>query len=201
MLEATVEKINGKKCIKIGAFTYVNTKYHKPYLAVLSPDGEHIFQDREYVGYGKGAEVYYSVENLKVGDYLKTAGGSGNNKYPFTGRVVEISDTEIKVEEVGYIDFNNIVADRKSDTGTTFNLVSTIEFQKKDFDGMFSLDMQHIVLSRSKKILNNDVLVAYIIEVGALGESADMVDEPESDRKVVEKIINTGAKYIMVRSV
>lgn len=200
MLDTKIERINGKKCIKINAFIYVNTKYHKPYLAVLSPDGEYIFQDREYVGYGKGAEVYYCVENLKVGDYIKMAGGSGNNKYPFTGKVIEVDDTTLKVEELDYIGFNNIVADRKNDTSAQLKVVSAIEMTKAEFE-VFSLDMQHLTLSRSKKIFNEDNLVAYIIEVAVMYEIAGMLDDPDKDRKVIDKMIDLGAKYLMVRSV
>jgi hypothetical protein len=110
------QKVNGRHVITTNALTYCNTKYHRPYLAVISPDGEMIWQDKEYVGYGKHRDTFYVVEDLQPGDLIQAAGGSGNNKYPFKGRVVAI-DLEagtLEVEEIGDVEFSNIIAELKN---------------------------------------------------------------------------------------
>ncbi|MGI9951413.1 CRISPR-associated protein Csx16 [Moorellaceae bacterium AZ2] len=116
MKTVEIQKVNGRYVIPTNALVYCNTKYHKPYLAVVSPSGEMIWQDKEYVGYGKHRQTYYVVEELKPGDLIQAAGGSGTNKYPFKGRVVSI-DLEagiMEVEELSDIEFGNIIAELKN---------------------------------------------------------------------------------------
>lgn len=105
---------NGRKVITTGDLVYCNTKWHKPYLAVVGPDGEFVWQDKEYSGYRKHRETYYVVEALRVGDLIQAAGGSGSNKYPFKGRVVEIDDLGMVVEKMTDREFGNAVAALKN---------------------------------------------------------------------------------------
>jgi hypothetical protein len=115
MKTVKIQKVNSRSVITTNALVYCNTKYHSPYLAVISPEGEMDWQDKEHVGYGKHREVYYVVENLQPGDLIQAAGGSGGNKYPFNGRVVTI-DLEagnLEVEELSDVEFSNLIAERK----------------------------------------------------------------------------------------
>lgn len=112
-MEVKLQRVNGKRVIGTSSLVYCNTKYHAPYLAVIDDAGEMVWQDKEYIGYGKNRETYYSVEELNPGDLIKAAGGSGGNKYPFTGWVMEITDEVLIVEEVSQKDMSNILADRK----------------------------------------------------------------------------------------
>lgn len=110
-----IQKVNGRSVIGTGSLTYCNTKYHTPYLAVISPVGEMDWQEKVYVGYGKHRETFYCVENLKPGDLIQCAGGSGGNKYPFKGEIVAI-DLEAGTLEVNQVDdvwFSNAIAERK----------------------------------------------------------------------------------------
>lgn len=114
MKTINLSKINGKKAIGSNDLVYCNTKYHTPYLAIISAAGEMDWQEKLYSGYGKHRETYYNVENLKPGDYIQAAGGSGGNKYPFKGKVVDpITDT-LNVEEISDSEFSNIIAERKA---------------------------------------------------------------------------------------
>ena len=113
MKTINLSKVNGKKAIGSGDLTYCNTKYHAPYLAVISAVGEMNWQEKLYTGYGKHKEAYYSVEALKPGDYIQAAGGSGGNKYPFKGKVAELTETTLVVEEIPDAEFSNIIAERK----------------------------------------------------------------------------------------
>lgn len=113
MEEIKIEKANGKPVMAHNALTYCNLKYHAPYFAKISSQGEMVWQDKEYVGYGKHKEVFYSVANLQVGDIIQVAGGSGGNKYPYKGKVVEKTDEKIVFEELTDQEFSNIVAERK----------------------------------------------------------------------------------------
>lgn len=112
-MNITLSRVNGRKVIGSSDLVYCNTKYHAPYLAVISPAGEMIWQEKVHSGYGKHRSTYYSVEELEPGDYIQAAGGSGGNTYPFKGRVISITDTEIEVEKLTDEEFSNIIADRK----------------------------------------------------------------------------------------
>ncbi|MDD5435355.1 MAG: hypothetical protein PH343_08000 [Nitrospira sp.] len=114
MDEIKIEKVNGKPVMAHDALKYCNLKYHAPYLAKISPTREMIWQDKEYVGYGKHKEVFYSVANLQVADIIQAAGGSGGNKYPYKGKVVEKTDEKIVFEELSDQEFSNIIAERKT---------------------------------------------------------------------------------------
>lgn len=109
-----LDKVAGKRVIGTSSLVYCNTKYHAPYLAVIDAEGEPIWQEKEHIGYGKHRETYYVVEKLKVGDIIKAAGGSGGNKYPFIGQVVNLTETELVVEEIGEKELSNILAERKA---------------------------------------------------------------------------------------
>lgn len=98
--------INGTQVISTSDLKYCNTKYHAPYLAIVQGN-EMDWQRKIYVGYGKRQEIYYDVSNLKAGDLIKAAAGSGGNKYPFTGRIISRNETEINVLEMSEIDFSN----------------------------------------------------------------------------------------------
>jgi hypothetical protein len=112
--EVSIQRVNGTPVIAHGALKYCNLKYHKPYLAAISEHGDMLWQDKEYVGYGKHKEVFYSVGNLIAGDIVQAAGGSGGNKYPFKGRVVDKTDDTIVFEELSDQEFSNILAERKA---------------------------------------------------------------------------------------
>jgi len=65
-------------CVSVsGRLGIGNTKYHKPYLAVVDEFGEFVWQERVYVGYGKHQQCYYIVEGLNIGDVIQAAGGVG----------------------------------------------------------------------------------------------------------------------------
>jgi hypothetical protein len=119
MKTINLSKVNGKKAIGSSDLVYCNIKYHTPYLAVISPAGEMLWQEKLHSGYGKHRETYYNVENLKPGDYIQAAGGSGGNKYPFKGKVVELTDTTLIVEEIQDTEFSNIIAERKRSVSNT----------------------------------------------------------------------------------
>ena len=113
MTTIKLDKVAGKRVIGTSDLVYCNTKYHAPYLAIIE-NGQMNWQEKVYIGYGKHRETYYSVETLKVGDLIKAAGGSGGNKYPFVGRVVNLSDTELEVESISEKELSNILAQVKS---------------------------------------------------------------------------------------
>ncbi|GEM_PF-2599456 len=112
-MKVTLTRVNGRKVIGSNDLVYCNTKYHSPYLAVISADGEMIWQEKIYSGYGKRRSTYYSVEKLMPGDHIQAAGGSGGSKYPFKGRVISITDTEIEVEQLSDEEFSNVLAERQ----------------------------------------------------------------------------------------
>jgi len=206
MIEVNTTIVNGKRCIKVNAFTYINIKYHKPYLAVLSPEGEPIWQDKEYVGYGKNAEVYYSVENLKKMDVIKAAGGSGSNKYPFTGIVVDIDDKTIKVESIDYKDFNNMVAKRKKMAKRNpeiYRIKQVAEVSMKDLKNMFSDNMVGLILTASKKVFKTDNgHLEFLLEMDMLDDLANLLDAQylENAEDGVKYIKDSGADYLFIRS-
>jgi hypothetical protein len=111
------QKINGRWAIDTNALCYCNTKYHAPYLARLTDAGEMEWQEKTYLGYGKHRRTYYIIENLRPGDYIQAAGGSGKNKYPAKCQVVDISfDGETPSMVIKYIsdqEWGNLVAERK----------------------------------------------------------------------------------------
>lgn len=111
------EKVNGRWCIDVCALCYCNTKYHAPYLARLTKTGEMEWQDKEHLGYGKHRQTYYVVENLRPGDYIQAAGGSGKNKYPAKCRVTDITfDGDAPGMTIEYISdqrWSNLVAERR----------------------------------------------------------------------------------------
>ena len=106
-----IQEVNGRLCVSTGAFGYCNTKYHKPYLAVVDDLGRFTWQPREYVGYGKNRVCYYVVENLKAGDVIQAAGGSGSNKYPHKGTIVsvDLDGMTLEFEKLSDKEFGNIV--------------------------------------------------------------------------------------------
>jgi hypothetical protein len=114
MTTIKLDKVSGKKVISTGDLVYCNTKYHAPYLAVIDDNGNPIWQEKVYIGYGKHRETYYSVEGLQAGDIIKAAGGSGGNKYPYVGRVVSVSDTHLEVEPISEKEMSNILAERSA---------------------------------------------------------------------------------------
>ena len=103
MKSATIETVGGRKVIRPNALVHCNEKYHAPYLAVLDDQGEMIWQEKIYIGYGKSRQTFYVVEELQPGDLIQCAGGSGGNKYPFKGRVltVDLEAGKLEVEEIG----------------------------------------------------------------------------------------------------
>lgn len=117
-MKVTLSRVNGVWVIASDDLVYCNLKYHSPYLAVLTPAGEMDWQEKVSSGYGKHRSVYYSVQKLQAGDYIQAAGGSGGNKYPFKGRVVSLSDTELEVEKLTDEDFSNIIAERKKNAAS-----------------------------------------------------------------------------------
>lgn len=104
------DTVKGQKVIGTGALGYCNTKYHRPYLAVVRAGEEMDWQEKLYEGYGKHQSVYYSVADLLAGDLIKAAGGSGGNKYPHKARVLEIFDDHMIVETLSDKAFGNAVA-------------------------------------------------------------------------------------------
>ncbi len=114
MTTINLSNVSGKKAIRSNDLVYCNTKYHAPYLAVISASGETVWQEKLYSGYGKHRDTYYNVENLKPGDYIQAAGGRGGNKYPFKGKVAELTETTLTVEETSDIEFSNIIAEKKA---------------------------------------------------------------------------------------
>jgi hypothetical protein len=126
MKTINLSKVNGKKAIGSDDLVYCNTKYHAPYLAIISSIGEMNWQEKLYIGYGKYREAYYNVENLKPGDYIQASGGSGGNKYPFKGKVAELTETTLVVEEIPDAEFSNIIAERKKSVNTEFSALEKI---------------------------------------------------------------------------
>jgi hypothetical protein len=114
MITVDTTTVQAKQCIGTSALVYCNTKYHKPYLARIAADGEMDWQERVYTGYGKHSQAYYVVEKLQPGDFIQCAGGSGDNKYPFKGKVISVGDDYIEIEELADKAFSNIVAERKN---------------------------------------------------------------------------------------
>ncbi|MBW1947565.1 MAG: hypothetical protein JRI33_06455 [Deltaproteobacteria bacterium] len=106
--EITVKigKTNGRPTIGCQSLVYCNTRYHRPYLAIVRGK-EMDWQPIEYVGYGKKADPHYVVENIQPGDLIQVAGGSGGNKYPFKGRVVSITENELMVKKLSDAEFGN----------------------------------------------------------------------------------------------
>jgi hypothetical protein len=148
MKTINLSKVNGKKAIGSGDLTYCNTKYHAPYLAVISVAGDMTWQEKLYTGYGKHRDAYYSVEALKSGDYIQASGGSGGN--PFKGKVAELTETTLIVEEIQDAEFSNIIAERKKKTLEA--IVPT-----------FSEDEQRLIASL--KVLPSDRLKLVLAEV------------------------------------
>jgi len=206
MIEVKTTIVNGKRCIKVNAFTYINTKYHKPYLAVLSPDGEPIWQEKEYVGYGKNAEVYYSVENLRKMDVIKAAGGSGGNKYPFTGIVIDIDDNSITVDSIDYKDFNNMVAKRKKMTKRNpeiYTIKKVAEISMKDIKSMFTENMIGLIMTASKKVFKTDKgELEFLLDMDMLDDLANLLDAQylENAEAGVKYIKGSGVDYLFIRS-
>lgn len=136
------------------ALTYCNLKYHAPYLAKVSPQGEMMWQDKEYVGYGKHRDVFYSVANLQVGDIIQVAGGSGGNKYPYKGKVVEKTDEKIVFEELSDQEFSNIIAERKATKPVEIKPIELSDAEKVLVESMKALskDRLEVVINEVRKI-------------------------------------------------
>ncbi len=154
MKEISIEKVNGKPVIAHDALTYCNLKYHSPYLAKVSSQGEMVWQDKEYVGYGKHKEVLYSVANLQFGDIIQVAGGSGGNKYPFKGKVSEKTDEKIAFEELTDQEFSNILADRKAAKPVEIKSIELSDVEKTIVASLKALskDRLEVVLNEVIKI-------------------------------------------------
>lgn len=154
MSEIKIEKVNGKPVMAHDALTYCNLKYHAPYLAKVSPQGEMMWQDKEYVGYGKSRDVFYSVANLQVGDIIQVAGGSGGNKYPYKGKVVEKTDEKIVFEKLSDQDFSNIIAERKATKPAEVKPTELSDAEKVLIASMKALskDRLEVVLNEVRKI-------------------------------------------------
>lgn len=204
MVEAEILKINGLRCIKVNSFNYINTRYQKPYLAVISSDGEYIWQDKQYVGYGKSAEVYYSVENLKPGDLIKVAGGSGSNRYPFVGFVKEIDDQSIKVEPLEYQEFGNILAERqKIGAKNKYKISKVLEMNLDELKKIFSDDMiKHITSSAMKMFQEDQYILGFIIDVESIETIGKLVDAESLENAEIglKYLRESKADYLMVRS-
>lgn len=155
MFEVKTQKVNGKRCVAVNSFGYINTKVHKPYLAVMNAVGDPVWQDREYIGYGKHSEVFYCVEKLKPGDLIKAAGGSGGNKYPFVGIVKEVQEDALMVESMDYQEFGNIIAERKAAPERQLFAVSTyVAINRKDLPDVFGFGLAELLQSHSRKIVD-----------------------------------------------
>lgn len=154
MSEIKIEKVNGKPVMAHDALTYCNLKYHAPYLAKVSPLGEMMWQDKEYVGYGKHRDVFYSVANLQVGDIIQVAGGSGGNKYPYKGKVAEKTDEKIVFEELSDQEFSNILAERKSTKPAEIKPIELSDTEKILIASLKALskDRLEVVMNEVKKI-------------------------------------------------
>lgn len=107
------EQIKGEQVIKFNSFAHVNTRHHKPYLARIDEKGEMDWQKKVFDGYGKHSTAYYVVSDLKPGDLIQSAGGSGTNTYPTKARVIALTDDTLEVEIMTDAEFDNIVALRK----------------------------------------------------------------------------------------
>jgi len=150
--EVQMTKVNGRWCIGTSALIYCNTKYHAPYLGVIGPDGNLLWQDKEYVGYGKHRETYYVVEGLKAGDLIQAAGGSGTNKYPFHGRVISV-DLEtgvMEVEDIPDKEWGNVLAELKRQSTAEFNL-SKEEMDLVDALRALPEDRRRLVIAEAQK--------------------------------------------------
>lgn len=154
MKEINIEKVNGKPVIAHDALTYCNLKYHAPYLAKVSPQGEMVWQDKEYVGYGKHRDVFYSVANLQVGDIIQVAGGSGGNKYPYKGKVSEKTDEKIVFEELNDQEFSNILAERKATKPAEIKPVELSDTEKALVASLKALskDRLEVILNEVRKV-------------------------------------------------
>ena len=84
---------------------------HKPYLFSVGLDGEAIWQERLLIDNNM---VYYNIENLKPGDYIKMAGGGKQFKSPYHGIIVNKNKTNIEVHSINIIEFKNEVNLRKA---------------------------------------------------------------------------------------
>lgn len=104
--EIKITVVEGRQVIGTGDLVYCNTKYHRPYLAVVRGE-EMDWQEKIYVGYGKRRETYYIVEALQPGDLIQAAGGSGGSKYPFKGKILQIGDDVLILEEMTDVEFGN----------------------------------------------------------------------------------------------
>lgn len=154
MSEIKIEKVNGKPVMAHNALRYCNIKYHSPYLAKISPQGEMVWQDKEYVGYGKHKEVFYSVANLQVGNVIQVAGGSGGNKYPYKGIVVEKTDEKIVFEEMSDQEFSNMIAERKATKPVEIKPIELSDVEKSLVTSMKALskDRLEVVMNEVRKI-------------------------------------------------
>ena len=110
---AKLTTIKGQRSVSCKAFGHLNTKYHAPYMAVLGEDGEPAWQEKLYDGYGKRADIYYSVEGLHQGVICKVAGGSGGNKYPQVFEVVEVTEDELVYTPMTTREWDNMSAELK----------------------------------------------------------------------------------------
>ncbi len=154
MSEIKIEKVNGKPVMAHNVLKYCNLKYHAPYLAKVSPQGEMVWQDKEYVGYGKNKSVFYSVANLQIGDIIQVAGGSGGNKYPYKGKVVEKTDEKIVFEELTDQEFSNIIAERKAYKPIEIKPIGLSDAEKALIASLKSLskDRLEVVLNEVRKV-------------------------------------------------
>lgn len=162
MKTINLSNVNGKKAIRSNDLVYCNTKYHAPYLAVISAAGEMVWQEKLYSGYGKHKDVYYNVETLKPGDYIQAAGGSGGNKYPFKGKVAELTETTMTVEEISDVEFSNIIAGKKLTNLKNENEILAAKMQKKVDEQAKAefFDLEEIIPKLREKIDKNEFTAA-----------------------------------------
>ncbi len=102
---------NYTQWIRHDAVGICDLSIHKPYLFSIGLAGEAIWQERLIIN---SSTVYYNIENLKPGDYIKMAGGGKQFKSPYHGIIVNKNKTNIEVHSINIIEFKNEVNLRKA---------------------------------------------------------------------------------------